>query len=113
MALLVLFVVSSLSEPGHLSYSSDVYSLGVVMMELITGKDASNEARGFVLETRQKLEAALKEETSWNKVLDPCMNNDYDMSQVRGVTSLTLACTSPESKSRPKMPLLIDTLKVL
>ncbi|KAG5541192.1 hypothetical protein RHGRI_021148 [Rhododendron griersonianum] len=99
---------------GHLTTRSDIYSFGVVLLELLTGRRALDK-------TRPKSEQNL---VDWSKpyltssrrlrfIMDPRLSGQYSVKGAKEMALLALQCVSLIPKDRPKMPVIIETLESL
>nr|XP_027080335.1 probable serine/threonine-protein kinase PBL15 [Coffea arabica] len=99
---------------GHLTTKSDIYSFGVVLLELLTGRRAMDK-------TRPKTEQSLAD---WAKpyltssrrlrcVVDPRLSGQYSVKGAKEMAHLALQCVSMNPRDRPKMPVIIETLESL
>ncbi|KAJ3681589.1 hypothetical protein LUZ60_014162 [Juncus effusus] len=99
---------------GHLTTRSDVYSYGVVLLELLTGKRALDKNRGKLHEklvdwTRPYLTSTRRIRC----IMDPRLAGQYSVKGSRGVASLALQCISSNPKDRPRMSEVVETLERL
>ncbi|CAK7329423.1 unnamed protein product [Dovyalis caffra] len=91
---------------GKVDEKVDVYSYGVVLLELITGKEATrtNQANreSLVLWARSLLSAGLCE-----RLIDPHLNGDYKKEEMEIMISLARLCLIHSSSRRPTMKMIL------
>lgn len=99
---------------GHLTTKSDIYSFGVVLLELLTGRRAMDKTR---VKTEQNL-------VDWSKpyltssrrlrcIIDSRLAGQYSVRGAKEMALLALHCVSLNPKDRPRMPAIIETLEGL
>ena len=107
---LILFVDCS----GHLTPRSDVYSFGVVLLELLTGRRVIDVERPPM---EQKLvewaKPYLLDKGRVLRIVDQKLDGQYSLREAHKIASLCLSCLSEESKSRPTMKEVVESLESL
>ncbi|KAM1024138.1 hypothetical protein ACFX2I_037336 [Malus domestica] len=100
---------------GQLTTKCDIYSFGVVLLELLTGKRAMDKSRP---KSEQNLiDWAKPYLTSSSRrlryIMDPRLAGQYSVKGAKEIAHLALQCISMNPKDRPKMPTIIETLESL
>ncbi|XP_078175112.1 putative LRR receptor-like protein kinase At1g51890 [Carex rostrata] len=94
---------------NQLSVKSDVFSFGVVLLEIITGRPPITmglEGGSLIQWVSQKLSGG-----DIKSIVDPKMQSKYDINSAWKVTELACSCTEPTSSKRPTMAGVVAELK--
>ncbi|GLU11154.1 hypothetical protein SLE2022_279180 [Rubroshorea leprosula] len=99
---------------GHLTSKSDVYSFGVVLLEMLTGRRAMDKNRpngehNLVEWARPHLE----DKRRFFRLLDPRLEGHFSIKGAQKAAQLAAQCLSRDSKVRPRMSEVVETLKPL
>ncbi|OWM80010.1 hypothetical protein CDL15_Pgr009988 [Punica granatum] len=108
------YVAPEYAMTGHLLVKSDVYSYGVVLLELITGRKPvdMSQPQGQenlvtwarpLLTTREGLE----------QLVDPALAGTYDFDDMAKVAAIASMCVHPEVTHRPFMGEVVQALKLI
>ncbi|KAE8662806.1 Serine/threonine-protein kinase CDL1 [Hibiscus syriacus] len=105
------YVAPEYALTGHLTTKSDVYSYGVVLLELLTGRvpvDLKRPPGEAVL-----VSWALPQLTDREKavgIMDPALEGQYSMKEVIQVAAISAMCVQPEADYRPLIADVVQSL---
>ncbi|GMI74105.1 PBS1-like 19 [Hibiscus trionum] len=99
-------------ETGHLTDKSDVWSFGVVLYEILTGRRSLE--RGHAKPEQILLDWVKLFPADGNKfrsIMDPRLENRFSIVAARDIAKLADECLSKSPKDRPKMSQVVERLK--
>ncbi|KAG6385413.1 hypothetical protein SASPL_154248 [Salvia splendens] len=95
---------------GLFSVKSDVFSFGVLVLELVSG----HRNRGFLLKDHNLNLLghawSLYKEDSLRKLVDPCLDEAFDLGQVERAIHVGLLCVQKSPDDRPNMSSVVFML---
>ncbi|EOY24137.1 Receptor protein kinase isoform 2 [Theobroma cacao] len=99
-------------ETGHLTIQSDIWTFGVVLYEVLTGRRTVERNRPTL---EQKLLDWVKQfppdSKRFSMIIDPRLRNNYSPSAARKVGKLADSCLNKNAKERPTMSQVVESLK--
>lgn len=99
---------------GHLLVKSDVYSYGVVLLELLSGRkpvDMSQPPGQENLVTWAR--PLLTSREGLEQLVDPSLAGSYDFDDMAKVAAIASMCVHPEVTNRPFMGEVVQALKLI
>lgn len=107
------YVAPELRTPGGAAAAAtqkgDVFALGVVLLEAVTGREPTEGEGGLELEAWVR--RAFKEERPLSEVVDPTLLGEvHAKKQVLAVFHVALGCTEPDAELRPRMRAVAESL---
>ncbi|KAJ4905483.1 Protein kinase superfamily protein [Raphanus sativus] len=108
------YVAPEYAMTGHLLVKSDVYSYGVVLLELLTGRkpvDMSQPSgqENLVTWTRP----VLRDKDRLEELVDSRLEGKYPKEDFARVCTIAAACVAPEASQRPTMGEVVQSLKMV
>ncbi|XP_050380514.1 probable serine/threonine-protein kinase PBL7 [Argentina anserina] len=105
------YVAPEYALTGHLTTKSDVYSYGVVLLELLTGRvpvDMKRAPGEGVLVSWALPQLTDREQVV--QIMDPALEGRYSMKEVIQVAAIAAMCVQPEAGYRPLMADVVQSL---
>ncbi|RZC54369.1 hypothetical protein C5167_013221 [Papaver somniferum] len=95
---------------GHLTYKADIYSFGVVVLEIVSGKKNTKYRPNDECTCLLDWANVLKEQGRLLDLIDPILESNYSKSEVLRVLNIGILCTNPSAVLRPKMSTVVAML---
>ncbi|XP_011098927.1 probable serine/threonine-protein kinase PBL7 [Sesamum indicum] len=107
------YVAPECSASGTLTVKSDIYSFGVLLLELLTGREAmeldANQREESIVEWARK---KLRFRTILD-IADPLLQENFKLPNLSKAMTLALSCVQDDPDSRPNTATVLQTLESL
>ena len=101
----------SINSPTKPSQKWDVYSFGVILLEMISGKLPLVQVGSLEMDLVQWFHLSIEERLRLLDVLDPLLAHDLDMeAEIVEVLKIALSCVHKIPEKRPAMKYVYDNL---
>lgn len=92
---------------GIVDEKTDVYAYGVLLLELITGRQALDSSQKSLVMWAKPLLT----KSSFKELVDPCLGDAYDVEQMSRIVLTASMCIHQSSVNRPQMSQVVQILK--
>ncbi|KAJ8752801.1 hypothetical protein K2173_008536 [Erythroxylum novogranatense] len=96
---------------GKVSESCDVYSFGILLLEIISARKPLEKLPGGVKRDIVQWVTPYVQKGAFDHIPDPKLKGRYDRTQLKSVIMLAMKCTDSNPENRPSMLEVVDWLK--
>lgn len=108
------YVAPEYAMTGHLVVKSDVYSYGVVLLELLSGRKPVYMSQDNIPENLVTwARPLLTSREGLAQLIDPALGRNYDFDNVAKVAAIASMCVHLEASQRPFMGEVVQALKLI
>lgn len=108
------YVAPEYAMTGHLLVKSDVYSYGVVLLELLTGRKPVDMSQPPGQENLVSwARPLLTSKEGLESIIDPTLGPDFPFDGISKVAAIASMCVQPEVSNRPFMGEVVQALKLI
>lgn len=96
---------------GKVSESCDVYSFGILLLEIVTGRKPIEKLPGGVKRTITEWAAPLITNARFKDLVDPKLRGNFDETQLKQAIDVAALCVQSDPEKRPNMKEVVSLLK--
>ncbi|XP_059644691.1 PTI1-like tyrosine-protein kinase At3g15890 [Cornus florida] len=105
------YIAPEYATLGKESESSDVYSFGILLLELASGKKPVQKLSATMKRTITDWALPLACERKFSELVDPRLNGEYVEKELKRVVYVALICAHSQPEKRPTMLEVVGLLK--
>ncbi|KAK3125231.1 hypothetical protein QOZ80_7BG0602080 [Eleusine coracana subsp. coracana] len=104
------YIAPEYASEGIFSVKSDVFSFGVLLLEIISGKRTAGFYQYGKFFNLTGYAYQLWKDQKWNELVDPVLGNDFPVPEVMKCIQVALLCVQDSADDRPAMAEVVAML---
>ncbi|XP_019200325.1 PREDICTED: PTI1-like tyrosine-protein kinase At3g15890 [Ipomoea nil] len=96
---------------GKVSESCDVYSFGILLLEIVSGRKPLEKLQGGVKRDIVRWATPFVQKGAFDHIADPRLRGRYNRAQLQSTVMIAMRCTDGNPDSRPSMIDVVDWLQ--
>ncbi|KAL9242045.1 hypothetical protein vseg_016088 [Gypsophila vaccaria] len=105
------YLAPEYAQSGQITEKADVYSFGIVLLELIAGRKAVDINRPRGEQCLTEWARRLLKQQDIRKLIDPCLGGSYEKQEICSMLQCASFCIKKDPDSRPRMSQVLRLLE--